>query len=95
MPEAELTEEAAGGWRAWLGAWRAKLAEEGVPDAERWAAMKAANPKFIPRQHLLQVRVGGGGPVGRGPRCYEPRASACAGARRAPRGPPRQDSPPL
>ncbi|KIZ03595.1 hypothetical protein MNEG_4369 [Monoraphidium neglectum] len=57
IPAEELTEEAAAGWRAWLGAWRAKLREEGVADAERAASMKRASPKFIPRQHLLQYAI--------------------------------------
>ena len=56
VPADKLTEEAAAGWAAWLGAWRAKLRAEGLPDAARWAEMKRASPKFIPRQHLLQVR---------------------------------------
>lgn len=57
IPEGKLTEELAGRWRAWLGAWRARLRADGVPDAARWAAMKAAAPKFVPRQHLLQGAI--------------------------------------
>lgn len=32
-----------------------RLREDGVPDAERMASQDRANPKFVPRQHLLQV----------------------------------------
>jgi hypothetical protein len=98
IPEAQLTAEAAAGWRAWLGAWRGRLAEEGVPEAQRVAAMKAASPKFVPRQHLLQVggcrarwaegkeraRVGGGGD-GANPATYEPLSSVGAICVSAPR----------
>eukprot|EP00967_Tisochrysis_lutea_P148993 scaffold285514_cov17-Tisochrysis_lutea.AAC.1 len=34
-----------------------RLRKEGVPDEERMAAQNAANPKFIPRQHLLQYAI--------------------------------------
>ncbi|KAI8475947.1 MAG: hypothetical protein J3K34DRAFT_453224 [Monoraphidium minutum] len=57
IPEEQLTEEEAASWHAWLGAWRARLREEGVADEERWAAMKRASPKFVPRQHLLQYAI--------------------------------------
>jgi uncharacterized protein YdiU (UPF0061 family) len=43
-------------WLQWLAAWKAKLLEEGLEEGERQAVQKSANPKFIPRQHLLQVR---------------------------------------
>jgi uncharacterized protein YdiU (UPF0061 family) len=44
-------------WAAWLRVWRGRLAEEGVPDEQRMAMQMAASPKFVPRQHLLQVRL--------------------------------------
>lgn len=42
-------------WATWLRVWRGRLAEEGMPDSERMAMQAAASPKFVPRQHLLQV----------------------------------------
>ena len=36
---------------AWAERWRARLAEEGRPDAERRAAMRAVNPAYILRRH--------------------------------------------
>lgn len=59
IPEAQRTDEAVSGWLAWLGAWRAQLRQEGVADEARWAAMKRASPKFVPRQHLLQWAIEG------------------------------------
>ncbi|MFO8156302.1 MAG: YdiU family protein [Thiohalospira sp.] len=41
----------------WLGRWRARLAEEGVDEGERRAAMRATNPRFILRNHLAQWAV--------------------------------------
>lgn len=38
----------------WLGAWRTRLSEEAVPDAERAAAMRAVNPAVIPRNHKVE-----------------------------------------
>jgi len=53
----ELSEEREAAWLQWLGAYQARLRKEGVPDEERMAAQNAANPKFIPRQHLLQYAI--------------------------------------
>ena len=39
---------------AWAVQWRARLALEGGDPAERAAAMKAVNPAFIPRNHLVE-----------------------------------------
>ncbi len=36
-----------------------RLRAEGRPDEERSAAQNAVNPKFVPRQHLLQYAVEG------------------------------------
>jgi uncharacterized protein YdiU (UPF0061 family) len=44
-------------WAAWLRVWQGRLAEEGLPDEQRMAMQMAASPKFVPRQHLLQVRM--------------------------------------
>lgn len=38
----------------WLEAWRRRLADETVPDAERAAAMRAVNPARIPRNHKVE-----------------------------------------
>ncbi len=38
----------------WLGRWRARLASDSRPQAERRAAMRRANPAFIPRNHLVE-----------------------------------------
>ncbi|KAF5831621.1 hypothetical protein DUNSADRAFT_12812 [Dunaliella salina] len=53
----ELTEEREAAWLQWLGAYQARLREEGVPDEVRMAKQNAANPKYIPRQHLLQYAI--------------------------------------
>jgi uncharacterized protein YdiU (UPF0061 family) len=42
-------------WLQWMRVWQGRLQEEGLPEAERQAMQKLASPKFIPRQHLLQV----------------------------------------
>ena len=41
----------------WLKNWRARLALEDVPGAERAAAMRATNPAFIPRNHRVQAAI--------------------------------------
>jgi serine/tyrosine/threonine adenylyltransferase len=38
----------------WARRWRHRLAEDGGAAAERQAAMRAANPAFIPRNHLVE-----------------------------------------
>jgi uncharacterized protein YdiU (UPF0061 family) len=38
----------------WVAEWRARLAREGGDPAARAAAMKAVNPAFIPRNHLVE-----------------------------------------
>jgi uncharacterized protein YdiU (UPF0061 family) len=43
-------------WAAWLRVWKGRLSEEGLSDEQRMAMQMAASPKFVPRQHLLQVR---------------------------------------
>ena len=39
---------------AWLGRWRTRLAGERRPESKRCAAMRRANPAFIPRNHLVE-----------------------------------------
>ena len=38
----------------WLPRWHARLAAEPIPQAQRQAAMMAANPVIIPRNHLVE-----------------------------------------
>ena len=42
---------------AWAVAWRARLAEEGGDANERAAAMRAVNPIYIPRNHLVEEAI--------------------------------------
>lgn len=42
---------------AWAAAWRARLDREARPDPERQAAMRQANPAFIPRNHLVEAAI--------------------------------------
>jgi uncharacterized protein YdiU (UPF0061 family) len=39
---------------SWLATWRGRLAREGGDPAGRAAAMRAVNPAFIPRNHLVE-----------------------------------------
>lgn len=39
---------------SWAAQWRRRLEEESACDAERAAAMRTANPRFIPRNHLVE-----------------------------------------
>jgi uncharacterized protein YdiU (UPF0061 family) len=42
---------------AWAAAWRRRLEEEPVSGQERAAAMRAANPAFIPRNHMVEAAL--------------------------------------
>jgi uncharacterized protein YdiU (UPF0061 family) len=42
---------------AWAINWRARLAQEGGPNAARGAAMRAVNPAVIPRNHQVQAAI--------------------------------------
>lgn len=42
---------------AWLKQWRARLAIERRPDAERQAAMRAANPKYVLRNWMAEQAI--------------------------------------
>ncbi len=42
------------GLEGWLQRWRARMAAENVPPEARLAAMKRANPAFIPRNHRVE-----------------------------------------
>lgn len=41
----------------WASAWRQRLEKESLPAGQRGAAMRAANPAFIPRNHLVQAVI--------------------------------------
>ncbi len=43
---------------SWAVAWRQRLREEPRSDEERRAAMRAVNPAFIPRNHLVEEAIG-------------------------------------
>jgi len=42
---------------AWLARWRQRLSEEGGNAAERAADIRAVNPAFIPRNHLVEEAI--------------------------------------
>ena len=48
---------------AWLTLWRARLAAEARPDAERQAAMDAVNPRYVLRNWIAEsaIRAAQGG----------------------------------
>jgi serine/tyrosine/threonine adenylyltransferase len=48
-----------GSYDAWAAAWRHRLEEEPISAPERAAAMRMANPAFIPRNHLVQAVIDG------------------------------------
>ena len=53
----EETYESKATWQAWLSQYRAKLRAEGRPADERLREMNAANPCYVPRNHLLQTCI--------------------------------------
>jgi uncharacterized protein YdiU (UPF0061 family) len=46
-----------GAFDDWAVRWRHRLAEEGGEPTERHSAMRAANPAFIPRNHLVEEAI--------------------------------------
>ncbi len=46
-----------GAYDSWAGKWRRRLEQEEVSGDERVATMRAANPVFIPRNHLVQAAL--------------------------------------
>ena len=44
-------------WDAWAERWKARLAHEPGPPAERAAVMRALNPLYIPRNHLVEAAL--------------------------------------
>ena len=47
-------------FETWLAEWAARAQQEDVPPADRAAAMRAANPLFIPRNHLVEEAIRAG-----------------------------------
>jgi serine/tyrosine/threonine adenylyltransferase len=47
----------AGAYDAWAARWRRRLAEEPGAPEERRAAMRAVNPAYIPRNHLVEAAL--------------------------------------
>jgi uncharacterized protein YdiU (UPF0061 family) len=45
----------------WATQWRARLAREPMPPADRAAAMRRKNPAFIPRNHLVEQALAAAG----------------------------------
>ena len=41
----------------WEARWRQRLAQEGTDTAARRAAMRAVNPAYIPRNHLVEAAL--------------------------------------
>ena len=41
----------------WAARWRQRIAEEGGDASDRQAAMRTANPAFIPRNHLVEEAI--------------------------------------
>ena len=46
-----------GAYGDWAGRWRNRLAEEPAPPSAWGAAMRAVNPAFIPRNHLVEAAL--------------------------------------
>ena len=44
-------------FQAWLGGWRARCASDPRSGAERAAAMRAVNPRYIPRNHRIEELI--------------------------------------
>ena len=44
-------------WKGWLARWRERLRADGVTNASRHAAMRTANPRFVPRNYLAQQAI--------------------------------------
>jgi uncharacterized protein YdiU (UPF0061 family) len=44
-------------WRGWSARYAARVRQEAATDAERHAAMKRVNPKYVPRNYLAQTAI--------------------------------------
>ena len=44
-------------WPSWSERWQARLSSEPCPPAQRAAAMRAVNPLYIPRNHLVEAAI--------------------------------------
>lgn len=47
-------------FNGWVVQWRARLATEDSEDAERQGRMRRANPRFIPRNHMVEAAIQAG-----------------------------------
>jgi len=54
---AGVTEEQRVEWKEWVSRYRSTLEQEGLNEEDRRKLQNEANPKFIPRQHLLQLAI--------------------------------------
>ena len=55
--DVEPAVKALGALDAWIDLWRARLKAEGRPDAERQAAMRAVNPKYVLRNWIAESAI--------------------------------------
>jgi uncharacterized protein YdiU (UPF0061 family) len=51
--EEEVLHSAETEWAAWLSKYAARVGSEARPEAERHAQMRAASPKYVPREWML------------------------------------------
>ena len=49
--------EAPAAFHDWAGSWRRRIADEGGSAEQRRQIMRAANPAFIPRNHLVEEAI--------------------------------------
>jgi uncharacterized protein YdiU (UPF0061 family) len=54
---APVAPDLAEAWAAWAQTYAARIAQDALPDAERRAAMKRANPKYVLRNYLAQTAI--------------------------------------
>lgn len=52
-----LNEEQRVSWMEWISSYREALSKHGLPEEDRVRVQDSVNPKYIPRQHLLQKAI--------------------------------------
>ena len=57
MPTARALFADQAGFDAWIARWRARLTQEAAAPEARRTAMLSANPKYIPRNHLVEAAI--------------------------------------